>query len=181
MNFLRAIWLRVMQNWGAKTGPPEGLSFQLLSSDKDVLLFQAYAPQPHMTQLALDMVRRFPSPMGLVLVEYRPGPREWLSSYLGKGRTLGALVKIRDLLGASAFDIAVVSPPLGLEVIIDHLGILEVRTGAWNEVLVRSIFSEAGFEEIRDVDPQTISTPAELIPNQDHWRRIPGGCPGRFE
>jgi hypothetical protein len=125
-----------------------------------------------MTQVAFDIVRTLPSPMGLVLVEYRPGPREWTSSYLGRRRTLSALMSIRDLLGVAGMDVAVVSPPLGLEVIMDHLGILEVRTGAWNEALVRGAFSRAGYVEHRGEMADASCIPAELVDDPEHWVRI---------
>lgn len=147
-------------------------AFQVSHPRPRVLLFRASAPQPQLTQMAMNLVRRMPSPMGLVLVEYRPAPREWTSAYLGRRRTLSALVKIRDLLGRSGLDVAVVSPPLGVEVIVDHLGALEIRTGEWNEALVRTAFQETGFVEDRGSAWEDPEVPAVWEPDPERRQRV---------
>ncbi len=65
-------------------------------------------------------------------------------------RCLAAMVSVRDLLGRGALDVAVHSRNEGVEVFLDHLGELDVRSGGWNERRFRDVFARLSFFATED-------------------------------
>lgn len=124
------------------------------------------------SQVGIEVVRFMSPPLGIAMVEYRDRPREWVAPSVERGRVLEAFVGLRDLLGCGGFDLAVFSPTETLELFIDRSGLMEIRTGSWNEPKLRSILTACGFLETLHVPTLPVSRRAgfEWTPDQD--RRV---------
>jgi hypothetical protein len=107
----------------------------------------------------------------MVLVEVKPTPREWIVTSVPRPRILESLLSIRDLLGQGYIDLAVFSQRHGVEVFLDRLGTLEIRSGAWFEPRLRALFESQGFQETPrlSVLPQR-EAPIEWI--EEHEARV---------
>jgi hypothetical protein len=163
IHILKGLWGRVLGRKPRAEADPQVSQYEVQCQSKGIILVRARGPQAQLAQVVFGLIQQFPSPLGLVLVEYRPQPREWLSAYMSRGRTLEALFRIRDLLGNAPMDLAIVSPPLGVEIIVDHLGVLEIRAAEWNEAMFRKALDDAHFSE----SPSLGRTPEQEPP---HWR-----------
>ena len=102
-------------------------------------------------QAFLDMIRSLSGRPGVVWVEYAERPEEWAASEVALSTLLAAMVSVRDLLGREAMDMAVYSRNEGVEVFLDHLGELEVRSGSWNESRFRAVLERVGFRCAEDI------------------------------
>lgn len=115
-----------------------------------IVHFAARGDHPRITQAFLDVVRSLSGRPGVVLVEYGERPVEWVASEVSPAALLAAMVSVRDLLGRGTLDVAVHSRNEGVEVFLDHLGELDVRSGGWNERRFHEVFTRLSFFAAED-------------------------------
>ena len=137
-----------------------------------VVHFAARGDHPRITQAFLDVVRSLSGRPGVVLVEYGERPTEWVAAEVSPAALLAAMVSVRDLLGRGALDVAVHSRNEGVEVFIDHLGELDVRSGSWNERRFRDVFSRLAFLATEDPLPPSEAAGKALALDPDRQTRL---------
>lgn len=134
-----------------------------------IVHFAARGDHPRITQAFLDVVRSLSGRPGVILVEYDERPTEWVASEVAPAALLAAMVSVRDLLGRGAIDVAVHSRNEGVEVFLDHLGELDVRSGSWNERRFRDVFTRLAFFATEDPLPLRAGV-ANEFPADPDWR-----------
>jgi hypothetical protein len=148
----------------SKVAPAPAYSSRTESNGSRHLLVRGDAGR--LTKLLLDVIQETPAPLGIALVEYRAEePVEWVSSGLDRGTVLEGILSVRDLVGRGAVDLAVFSQIQGLELFLDRLGILEIRTGAWNEPRLISVLDRLGFHRV----PRVSLASGDLDPGAAPW------------
>lgn len=126
---------------------PAGNRFALRRRAAETVQIAVRGETGAVTQLLIDATGSLAAAYGLVLVEYREAPREWMAADVPRGRVLEALMSLRDLLGTGGLDVAVHSPGEHVELILDRFGVLEIRAGVWHEPRLRSLLTQRGFVE----------------------------------
>ena len=121
---------------------------------------------------AFNLVSFLPSPLGVVMVDYAPQPREWSSKLLGRRRVLEQLMTVRDLLAESFVDVAVVCPALAVEVVLERSGVLEIRSGSWNESRITGVLEDSGLVAAPHLhDRPAVAEPKTQEPETQHRLR----------
>jgi hypothetical protein len=152
--------------------PPPIPLYRVRAEPGGILHFAARGDHPRVTQAFLDVVRSLSGRPGVVLVEYGERPTEWVASEVAPSALLAAMVSVRDLLGRGAVDVAVHSRNEGIEVFIDHLGELDVRSGSWNERRFRDVFARLSFFATEDPLPPCAGVGEALPPESDGQSRL---------
>ena len=131
----------------SRSSEPEPSVYSVRTEESGLRFIRARGGQPRITSVLLEAVRAMPGNHGMVLVELRPSPREWIVTSVSRPRVLESLLSIRDLLGQGHIDLAVFSRRHGVEVFLDRFGTLEIRSGAWFEPRLRALFESRGFQQ----------------------------------
>jgi hypothetical protein len=137
-----------------------------------IVHFAARGDHPRITQAFFDVVRSLSGRPGVILVEYGARPVEWVATEVSPAALLAAMVSVRDLLGRGALDVAVHSRNEGVEVFLDHLGELDVRSGSWNEHRFRDMFARLAFFATEDPLPPRAGAGTAFPPALDGQSRL---------
>jgi hypothetical protein len=137
---------------------------------RDILLVSAWASRERLVNSAFDLVSYLPSPLGVVMVDYMPEPREWSSGLLGKRKVQEQLLSVRDLLAQSFVDVAVVCPALAVEIVLERSGVLEIRSGKWNESRIVGVLEHSGLIETAHLHDRPAWAEPGTILEQDRDR-----------
>lgn len=130
------------------TGTAAGRSYAAHLEESGARFLMARGDHPSVTQALLDGVRCLTGTVGFVIVETTPTPREWLVTSIPRTRVLEGLLSVRDLLGRGHLDVAIFSRKLEVELFLDRLGTLEIRTGSWLEPRLRGVLESRGFNRV---------------------------------
>jgi hypothetical protein len=147
---------------------PAAPLYRVRTESGGIVHLAARGDHPRITQAFFDVVRSLSGRPGVILVEYGERPVEWVASEVSPAALLAAMVSVRDLLGRGAID----GRPLaneGIEVFLDHLGELDVRSGSWNERRFRDVFTRLAFFATEDPLPPSAGDANEFTPDPD-WR-----------
>jgi len=144
------------------------------SEDALVRHITARGALPGSIQTVLDGIRYLPGPLGLVLVEVGPPPREWVASSLPQARVLEALMALRDVWGQGHVDLAVHSRRHGVEIFLDRYGTLEFRMESWLEPRIRSLLERRGFQKVTRLSVLPASAPTPIEWTEGHADRLRG-------
>ncbi len=151
--------------------PPAPL-YRMRAEPGGIVRFAARGDHPRVTQAFFDVVRSLSGRPGVILVEYGERPVEWVASEVSPAALLAAMVSVRDLLGRGAVDVAVHSRNEGIEVFLDHLGELDVRSGSWNERRFHEVFTRLAFFATEDPLPSRADRGTAFPPDPDWQSRL---------
>ena len=124
---------------------PREACFTSMLMSGGVRQFSARGEHPRVTQLLLDAIRSIPGTLGVAIVELGDSPREWVGTGVSRAEVLEGMLALRDLLGRGSLDFAAFSSSEGVEIYLDHTGLLEIRTGGTWEPRARSLLEAQKF------------------------------------